>query len=155
MSQTYFNSCIAVLDGYISVGTAKNITIDGLSLTKSTRNTDLKPTSLVKLSTASNGNLTVNNLSFSQNKIRISIIDIDDTVGSLIIQNSVFSYETIASTTPYISIQSINQMVLMNTTFENIQIGNSIVEIQPLLYLRKIKIDTNGDVLFNTLTITN
>ena len=46
-------------------------------------------------------------------------------------------------------------MVLMNTTFENIQIGNSIVEIQPLLYLRKIKIDTNGDVLFNTLTITN
>ena len=25
MSQTYFNSCIAVLDGYISVGTAKNI----------------------------------------------------------------------------------------------------------------------------------
>ena len=85
MSQTYFNSCIAVLDGYISVGTAKNITIDGLSLTKSTRNTDLKPTSLVKLSTASNGNLTVNNLSFSQNKIRISIIEIDDTVGSLLI----------------------------------------------------------------------
>ena len=64
MSQTYFNSCIATLDGYVSVGIAKNITIDGLSLINSSRNTDLKPTSLVKLSTYNDGNLTLNNLSF-------------------------------------------------------------------------------------------
>ena len=44
---------------------------------------------------------------------------------------------------------------MTNTTFTNIQVDSSVVEIQPILYFKNIKIDTDGDVLFNTLTVTN
>ena len=155
MSQTYFNSCIATLDGYVSVGTAKNITIDGLSLVNSSRNTDLKPTSLVKLSTATNGNLTLNNVLCYQNSVKVSIIQVDKSVGTLVFQNSAFYEETVTSSNPYISILNIYKLIMTNISFSNMRSDTASADKPLLVYIKNVEIDKAGDFIIETINISN
>ena len=155
MNNIYFDTWVAILEGYVSAGTAENITINGLSLIRSSRNTDLKPTSLIKLSTALNGNLILNNLNFSQNKIKISIMQIDKAVGTLALQNSLFYNEIIAASTPYIYVQNIFKLTLTNTTFMNMQVDSSVTEIRAVMYFDSINIETKDDILFSSLIAKN
>ena len=155
MNNIYFDTWVAILEGFVSAGTAENITINGLSLIRSSRNTDLKPTSLIKLSTALNGNLILNNLNFSQNKIKISIMQIDKAVGTLALQNSLFYNEIIAASTPYIYVQNIFKLTLTNTTFMNMQVDSSVTEIRAVMYFDSINIETKDDILFSSLTVKN
>ena len=155
MSQTTFDSCIATIDGYISVGIAKNITIDGLILINSSRNSDLKPTSLVKLSTANEGNLTLNNLNFSQNFVKVSILQIDKSVGTLIFQNSQFNGEVVTSANPYINILNIFKLQLLNLTFSNIKSDTASATKPLLIYIKNIEIDKEGDFIIKSVNISN
>ena len=155
MNNIYFDTWVAILDGFVSAGIAENITINGLSLIRSSRNTDLKPTSLIKLSTAINGNLKLNNLNFSQNKIKISIIQIDKAVGTLALQNSLFYNEIIAASTPYIYVQNIFKLTLANTTFMNMKADSSVTEIRAVMYFDNINIKAEDDILFSSLIVKN
>ena len=155
MNNIYFDTWVATLDGFISAGIAENITIDGLNLVQASRSTDLKPTSLVKLSTAINGNLILNNLNFSKNTVKVSIIQIDKAVGTLALQNSLFSNEIIAASTPYIYVQNIFKLTLTNATFMNIKADSSVTEIRAMLYFDNINIETEGDILFSSLIMKN
>ena len=155
MSQTTFDSCTAKLDGYISAGTAKNITINGLVLTNSSKNSDLKPTSLVKLSTENEGNLILNNLNFYQNSVKVSILEIDESIGALIFQNSQFNGEVVTSATPYINIFNIFKLQFSNLTFSNIKSDTSSA-IKPLLvYIKNVEIDKEGDFIIESVKISN
>lgn len=155
MSQTYFDSNVATLDGYISVGTAKNITIDGLSLINSSRSTDLKPTSLVKLSTATDGSLTLNSLTCYQNTVKVSIIEIDKSVGTLVFQNSTFSDEIVTSSNPYISIMNVYKLLMINISFANMMSDTASAEKPLLLYIKNIEIDKSGDFVIESINISN
>ena len=85
-----FDSWIITSSGMATLGTAANIGVNTLTVIGTSYTSALYSASLIELSTSTDITLTWNGFSFSNNSININAIKIDNTVGFLSLENSLF-----------------------------------------------------------------
>ena len=146
----FINSCkIINLDmSKFYLGSAANITIDNLVVTKTTNSGFYKSASFIYLATVLNGNVYCNHFYFSNNNAGVAVIQVDKSIGLIAISNSTFTNEIVTSSTPYIYVQDIFHVKFTNLTFTNIQSNTVYIYETPLLiFFKNIQIDMEGDIL--------
>ena len=142
--------------GLLYLGSAAYIIIDTLVVTKTTNTGFYKSASFIYLSTLLNGKVTCNHFYFSNNNAGVAVIQVDNTIGLITISNSTFTNEMVTSSIPYINVQDIFHVVFSNLTFTNIQTNTVYIYQTPLLiYFENIQIDTEGDILIDTVSLSN
>ena len=156
ISDLSFDTWDVSQNGLLYLGSAANISIDTLVVTKTTNTGFYKSASFIYLATALNGNVYCNHFYFSNNNAGVAVIQVDSAIGLISISNSTFTNEKVTSSIPYIYVQDIFNVKFINLTFTNIQTNTVYIYETPLLiYFKNIQIDMEGDILVSMVSLLN
>ena len=150
-----FDSWIITSSGLATLGTAANIGVNILTVIGTSYTSALHSASLIELSTSTDGTLTWNGFSFSNNSININAIKIDSTVGLLSMQNSLFANEMVFTSDPYITIVDIYDANIFNVSFTNMYSYTTDYETPLLVSFGNIQINKAGNIILDRIKIRN